>query len=554
MDKDADIGFGRSDPSMPHSLPEDNSFPVLWFRRLLMSLQPVYDGPTLWLWFFGLGRIAVLLVVLAGAAKASTFEAGLIALYLVFCAALACSLWHLVILYRERIVNGTLTWAQVVLDFCIISFAISLLSGQSDYYTLLLVIVILESGILLGLIHAFAFAVVSIIFLSLSGLHQQYEVIGWVPYWYNLLIQWIVLICAAFLSGYWNQRLGLMKRFQREILDNMLSGFFVCDLQEKVVLINQSGCAILGLKETEVVGRSVADILVCDLGTECPVVTALHSGHNYIGYEFLCCLADGSTKMLGLTTNPVYDWLGRLTSLIVVFQDLTETVALREAVRQHDRMVAAGASAAEFAHEIRNPLAALRSAVDEMQRSLDAPALPQRLCSIALRESEHLSNIVNRFLEFVRLPDTPQVEVDINALLDKTITSFKQRFSNLEIATDLDPKNPHVLGDETQFRQLCDNILHNAVESIQENGTITVTSRILANHVVLRFDDTGSGIAPDKAMKIFEPFYSEKEKGLGMGLAVCMRIVTAYNGDIRAAAAPGGGLSIIVRLPCRADA
>lgn len=549
MQYDAKTGSSLSGRT-PAGGGEDNfPFHFRLGKRVVDLFQPVYDGSVIWLWYFGLGRVAVLLVVFIGIPKSSNAQEGLAALFLIFCAALGCSSWYLLTLYREQIVNATLTWTQVLLDFCVVAFTVSLTGGESSYYTFLLVIVILEAGILLGIIHAFSFAMVSLLFLFLSGLPGSYNAASLLPYWYNLLIQWIVMVAAAFISGYWNQRIGRLKSFQREILDNMVSGFLICDKNGTVILVNRAACAILDMDESKILNRPVAEILPCASGTECPVVTAIRGGRDYVRYEFLWQPEQGGPKMLGLTTNRICDFRGGLMSLIAVFQDLTETVALRQALRQQDRMAAVGESAAEFAHEIRNPLAALRSAVDEMQRGIASPDLTKRLCDIALRESEHLNNIVSGFLEFARNPEPDRNPVDINSLLAATAAAFEQTYPEITITLNCDESHPTTPGDTTRLRQMCDNILRNSAEAMSGKGEIVVASRVIGNHVEIRFDDTGKGISPDKAMRIFEPFYTEKENGIGMGLAVCMRIVTAFNGDIRAAARPGGGLSMIVRLP-----
>ena len=518
----------------------------IWLADLC---RPTYDGPPAWLWYFGVGRILVLLVVVIGAVRAGNTEGAVFAPVLIFGAALACSSWYLVTLYRQQVVSATLTWAQVLLDFCIVVFTLSPTGGELSYYTLLLVVVILEAGILLGIVHAFTFALLSLFFLFLFGLPGAYGASSMLPYWYNLLIQWIVMISAAFVSGYWNQRIGRLKQFQREILDNKVSVFIICESREKVPMVNKADSSILGMEADDMLNRHVTEILPASPGAECPVVTAIRNRRDYVSYEYLWQPAEGAPKVLGLTTNRLLDSRGRLTSLIAIFQDLTDTVAMRLALQQQDRMAAVGESAAEFAHEIRNPLAALRSAVDEMQRGIASPELVKRLCGIALRESEHLNNIVTGFLEFARNPKPDKEPVDINALLETTGTAVEQVYPGIKVTLQCDTPAILIPGDATQLRQMCDNILRNSVEAMREEGEIALTSRCMDNYVEIRFDDTGRGISPDKAMRIFEPFYTEKEKGVGMGLPVCLRIVTAHNGDIRAATRPGGGLSMIVRLP-----
>lgn len=106
-----------------------------------------------------------------------------------------------------------------------------------------------------------------------------------------------------------------------------------------------------------------------------------------------------------------------------------------------------------------------------------------------------------------------------------------------------------VLGDRMQLRQVLLNLGQNAVEAMHERGALNITLLANAGPIEVRFDDEGPGIPPDKVTRIFEPFYTEKERGVGMGLAICLRIVTAHNGTIQVAARPEGGTSMRVRLP-----
>jgi two-component system, NtrC family, sensor histidine kinase PilS len=520
-----------------------------FLERFILLLRPTYDGPASWLWLSGIGRLLVLIVVAVGAQQISLAQEEIVAVAFIFAAALGCSFWYLLTLYRQQMVSSTLTWSQLLLDLCVVAFTISLTGGGVSYFTFLFVVVILEAGVLLGMVQGFAFALFSLVFIFLVDLPSAFSPSGILPFLYNFTIQWIALVSTAVISGYWNQRISRLKQFQREILDNMISGFLICDRRGKVLVVNKAACNILEMGEDVILSRNVAQVLPCASGTECPIITALQNARDYVSYEFLWQPAAGTPKMLGLTTNRLYDTRGRLVNIIAVFQDLTDMVALRQALGQQDRMSAVGESAAEFAHEIRSPLAALRSAVDELHRNLGAPEMASRLCNLALRESEHLNEIVSGFLEFARNPMLKYEPVEVGRLLKIIKCAVEQIHPDIKISLDCETPAVVIPGDATQIRQMCDNIIRNSIEAMQEKGEVVVTVRSMGSYVEIRFDDTGPGISPDKAMRIFEPFYTEKEKGFGMGLAVCMRIVTAHNGDIRAAARPGGGMSMLVRLP-----
>lgn len=520
-----------------------------FIARIADMLRPLYDGPPSWLWYSGIARLMVLVVVAIGAQQLVAHVITIAVLTAIYLAALGCSMWYLFTLQKERSVTPTLTWTQLFMDFSVVAVTVSFTGGSSSFFIFLFVMVILEAGALMGLIQGFVFAILSAVFVLFLHLTEPTDTSPFLPYWYIFLIQGLALLSAAVISGYWNQRVSRLKQFQREILDNMSSGFLICDTHGYIISANKASCIILDRAIPDIIGHSVADILVYESGAECPVMTALRNKRDYVSYEFPVCLKDGSTKLLGLTTNGLYDNKNNIIALIVIFSDLTEMAQMRQALQCQDRLAAIGESAAELAHEVRNPLTSLRSAVDELRRHVNESGLEHRLCSIALRESEHLNNIVTSFLEFARHPEFNREPIDLVMLLDSVKSAVEKRAEELIFRVRHNGEPCMISGDPTQIRQLFDNIIRNSVEAMDACGELVVTLRSVANHVELRFDDTGPGIAPNNMTRIFEPFFTEKEHGTGMGLAICQRIVVAHDGDIQVAASPRGGASMIVRLP-----
>jgi len=270
-------------------------------------------------------------------------------------------------------------------------------------------------------------------------------------------------------------------------------------------------------------------------------------------------------KLLGLTTNRIHDARGHVTGLIASFTDLTEMARMRQELQQQDRMAAIGEQLAGLAHEIRNPVTSIRSAMDELRRNTASTAMVERLAAIGIRESDHLNEIVTGFLDFARDPSKRRELFSLQDLLAEVEEMLRQKYADakaLEIRRSPMGDAPgQILGDRLQIRQVFLNIAQNAIEAMQENGALTMTLHPgpagdgpgrRRGYLEVRFDDEGPGIAPDKVARIFEPFYTEKEHGVGMGLAICMRMVTAHDGTIQVASRPGGGTSMIVRLPAAA--
>lgn len=519
------------------------------FGRTADLLRPTYDVPPSWQWYTGISRIIMLLVIATGMQQAAHQVISIAVLTAILLTATGCGIWYLLQVRSQKLVSSTLTWTQLFLDFSVVAATISFTGGASSFFTFLFVIVILEAGALMGLVQGFVFTMLSAIFLLFQGSPARIVPMSALPYWYNFMIQCLALFTTAVVSGYWNQRISRLKQFQREILDNMSSGFLICDPHGMILVANTAACDILRRTKEMLIGSDVEKVLVCESGAECPVVTVLRNGGDYASYEFQAHIAEGEQKQLGLTTNRLYDHHNRMIALIVSFTNLTEVAQMRRALQFQDRMAAVGESAAELTHEIRNPLASLRSAIEEMRKCMNSPELLLRLYAIALRESDHLNNIVSGFLEFARNPQFNRKPIEIDKLLGAIKCATEQMYPDIIVSIHVASPAAKMLGDSTQIRQMFDNIIRNSVEAMNHRGEILVTVRCFDNFAEIRFDDSGPGIAPDKVARVFEPFYTEKAHGIGMGLAVCLRIVTAHDGDIRVAARPGGGASIIVRLP-----
>lgn len=523
-----------------------------FLRRVWDGLRPAYDGPQQWLWFAAAARIGILIVVSAGTILLRRNHDYVALQVLIYLLAFASSLWYFVALRLEQGISARLTWTQLFVDFGVVASTISFTGGQQSFFTSLLVIVILEAGVLMGIMQGFLFATLATAFMCLQALYSVPIRGDLYVYWYNFLIQGIAFFFTAFISGYWNQRVSGMKQFQREVLDNLNSGFLITDDKGLVVAINRAGCQILGLKEGDVAGRHVEGIIRPRSGAECPVTTALRSQKDFSSYEFFSETGANEAKLLGLTTNRINDSRGHLTGVIATYTDLTEMARMRQELQKQDRLAVVGELSAGLAHEIRNPLASIRVAMDELRGNITNPALAERLAVIAVRESDHLNEIVTGFLDFARDPSRRREIVDLRDPLIETIEYLRRKYdhaSDLYLQQELPGKPCRVLADATQLRQVFVNLTQNAIEAMGESGTVRMALEEGPRYYDVHVDDTGPGIDPDKVARIFEPFYTDKERGVGMGLAICMRLVNAHDGTIQVASRPGGGTSMTVRLP-----
>lgn len=515
------------------------------------------EGGHTWLRNFGVARMGVLAFITTGSAFVTEPPGSYYLLFLYFFAFMTNHL-YLYALFTKRAVSVSQTWAQMFVDFSVVALTIAFTDGPTSFFSFIFVIVVLEVGVLLGLRQGFVFATLGSVFMFVQTImmpinsDQSFSAFS---LWYNYGVQVMLMYLTAFISGFWNTRIHQLREFQRDILDNMNAGFVITDARGIVRVHNQSAQKILGFGNQSPLGKPIRAIMRSASGDECPVVTALRSGEDYTSYEFQLRHPDDTEVLLGLTTNHVYSRTGDTTGIIVSFTDLTEMNAMRRELRKQDRLAVVGELAAGLAHEIRNPVAIIRGAMDELSTSDGVPELRARLQQMALRESDHLNDIVQGFLNFSRDPSPVLEPIRLIPLVEEVLELIRREYAQhdkLGLEFQCEAGSDEVLGDPTQLKQVFVNIAHNAVEAMEFAGFLQIRIyQFGEGPIEIRFEDTGPGINPDRIDKIFEPFFTMKDTGVGMGLAVCMRIVTAHDGTLRAMNRAGGGCAMIVQLPVR---
>ncbi len=524
-------------------------------RNKVLAVGQIYEGPVQWLWIVGISRIFVLLIITASFYFYLTkpFFHFFFPIYII---ALILSIWHLCELKKGYYQLHFLLWAQMFIDFGVVCATIGITEGYASSFTFLLVVVIMEAGFLLGIYQGFTFAIFSILFMGLQFFLDQDFNLSSLQEWYSFLIQSMSFIFTGFISGYWNQRISLLKQFQQNILNNMSSGFLITDANGIVQGINRAGCHIFEVEENDVTGKHVEEIIKTVPDFECPIITALRMNRDFSSYEFRIYTPTGKQKLIGLTTNRILDRKGKFVALIASCTDLSELDRIRQDLRRHDRLVAIGEQLSGLAHEIRNPVASIRSAVAEIQKNMDNPEMLNRLSSIAVKECDRLNYIITSFLTFAREPSQTKEIISLPELLTDFVEQFKQNLpqtANYEVELIIAPhtQNCRIKGDKEQLLLVFQNLAQNAVEAMKEGGKLTISLTCTAEKgpVEIHFKDEGVGISPDKITRIFEPFYTEKKHGIGMGLTISLRIISAHDGTIYVASNPKKGTTMIVQLP-----
>jgi signal transduction histidine kinase len=277
-------------------------------------------------------------------------------------------------------------------------------------------------------------------------------------------------------------------------------------------------------------------------------------GAQSLRYEIRLRRRDGLEVPVGVSFWSLRSGEGEVVGLIGVCQDLSSIKRMEQRVRQADRLATIGRLSANIAHEIRNPLASLSGAIEALARELPADSGRDRLVEIVLRESDRLNHIIRDFLEYARpAPMTPH-PVNLAELLEEVLVLVEHRShpAELKVVREFADALPARV-DPQQLRQAIWNLCINAVQAMPEGGELRVGGRLLPGSKPTRMQlwvsDTGHGIAEGDLPQIFEPFFSTKAEGSGIGLALVYRVVQDHDGQIEVRSQPGVGTTFLLTLP-----
>jgi two-component system sensor histidine kinase PilS (NtrC family) len=250
--------------------------------------------------------------------------------------------------------------------------------------------------------------------------------------------------------------------------------------------------------------------------------------------------------------SPLSSESGEKTGVVISFQDLTQVRALEETSRRQDRLAAIGRMAASIAHEIRNPLAAMRGSIQMLRSEMDTDPSHIELMEIILRESDRLNRIITDFLSYARPRSLVQSPVDVGDLLHQTFALLRHspEISQIQSVVEQIPSEPLVVdADAGQLKQVFWNLARNALQAMPDGGTLTAKVEMNSNNRVrIAFSDTGKGMTPEQVDHLFEPF-SSTTGGTGLGLSIVYQIVRDHGGTINVRSLEGQGTTIMVELP-----
>jgi nitrogen fixation/metabolism regulation signal transduction histidine kinase len=229
----------------------------------------------------------------------------------------------------------------------------------------------------------------------------------------------------------------------------------------------------------------------------------------------------------------------------------------REELRQGERERAWKEMAKQVAHEIKNPLTPMKLLVQHLRQAFKDKAsnretLVEEITQTLTEQINTLARIASEFSNFARMPERMFERVDVHQLLNEAIQLFGE-VKGIEIQTKFCDIAPSLIADREELRRVCINIIRNAIQAMNERGKIIVRTAVEGHHCIISFADNGPGIPPELQRRVFEPNFSTKTDGMGLGLAMARKVIEDLNGTISLESAVGKGTSVILTLPTAAS-
>src|SRR6202161_1006645 len=459
---------------------------------------------------------------------------------------------------------------QIICDLLVITGVVYTTGAQDSYFISLYLLVILMASVLFSrrgvfLVAGASFALlVTVIELTYYGVFPHTASSDPTP---RILDSWLAsnffaFIAVAYLGSLLAQTLrkkGVeleakseelkdLQAFNQDIIESMRGGLLTTDVEGQILVMNRAGAEITGSGLGLHRGEKIADVFPGFWPVERDEQGNPLAARKEIEYK----TADGASRFLGLSISPLRTAQNQNMGFVYNFQDLTELKRLEREVVTTERMAALGRLSAAIAHEIRQPLTAMTGALKELARLAPLDEDDKKLVHIVSRESQRLNQIITDFLDYSRVKTYHFADVDVVPLIEDTLLLLEHDASSagkLRIVRNFKVRSLRARADRDALKQVFWNLCNNALRAMPAGGVLTVSVAADDNWVRIQIGDTGIGIDPAQATRIFEPFQSGFTGGTGLGLAVVYQILQAHRGRIRVEGEKGTGADFVVEIP-----
>jgi two-component system, sporulation sensor kinase E len=361
---------------------------------------------------------------------------------------------------------------------------------------------------------------------------------------------------AALKRAQLHEQVTWMKEYNESILRHMESGLVVVSHDSLVTVINEAAARMLGIHASDIAGQPLDQLLPFGLGL--PLLETLLEKAVYTNYEAAFNTASGHTLPVVLNTSILRGVDGQPGGAILAFNDLSQIKSLEEEKRRIERLASIGAFMSGIAHEIKNPLVAIKTLAELLPEQYDDEEFRETFTKVTLNEVDRIDTLVRRLRSLSSGSSVALHPVTVITPLEDTLALISGELTrrHIKVVRDYQSPVPPIMGDHDQLKQVFVNLCLNSLEAMSEGGTLTVVVGSQGKHVgqpselIIQIADTGPGIPAAHLAHIFDPFFTLKDQGTGLGLAICRGIIDYHRGSIAAAnGSQGSGAVFTVKLP-----
>jgi len=488
---------------------------------------------------------------------------------------LIVALYFLTIIYAfllDRIkAYFTFAYFQIFMDVAAINVLIYLTGGIESWFSFIMLLTVMSANAVLNRKTGYVIATFSSILYGVMIDLQYYKLlpIKYDPalnekdFLYNIFVHIAAFYMMAFLSGYLSSRLEKTTRdleqtdsdlkelslFNRELIENIPSGIFTTGIDGRILIFNKAAEDITGITREKASNLKITAIFPFINPPIPPLPKGGEGGLERI--EGVIGQQTGDGRIINLTISPRVDVTGVKIGFIGIFQDITRLKKMELDIKHKEKWAAIGELSANIAHEIRNPLASLKGAIEMLREDRAAKEQKERLTEIALKEMDRLNGIITDFLMYSTPRAAEFTALDLNLVLDDTLELLKNTASaRKDISITKDFAGPlFVNADRQKMQQVFLNLGMNALEAMPDGGELSVSTKRSSRSFEVVFKDTGIGISQKNLEKIFYPFFTTKDEGTGLGLAIAYRIIEEHKGKINVISNLGEGAAFKVIIP-----
>ena len=357
--------------------------------------------------------------------------------------------------------------------------------------------------------------------------------------------------------------------FLQDVLYSLTEGILVFDDCMRLVYANRAAEEMALVQLAEESGKEANEAIglvnapLADL-----VSRTLESGRQHTGFTAELFRPDGSVVPVEASASPLEDSEGRASGVVLVLREASKIRELEDAIKKSERLAYLGTMAASVAHEIRNPLGGIKGASqllrDEVKGLPNEESLSEYI-GVIIKQVDRLTGILDSLKGLGKPLARSLAPVNLHSVLDEALTLLAPDIKKvkLKVKREYDPSMPEVEGDEAGLSGVFINLIKNAVEAMPAGGVLTLGTGIPSDFlystiktekgrktmIAVKVSDTGSGIEPDAMKEIFNPFYSTKGGGLGLGLALSLKVIEEHGGTIKVDTKPGNGTVFTIYLP-----